>query len=35
VPAQKIVEDLEVALEQFRNIATDPGADVLTEKDND
>jgi len=28
--AQEIVEDLEVALEQFREIATDLGADVLT-----
>ena len=33
VLAQKIVEDLEAALEQFCEIATDLGADVLTEKD--
>jgi type I restriction enzyme M protein len=33
VLAQEIVEDLEAALEQFREIATDLGADVLTEKD--
>jgi type I restriction enzyme M protein len=33
VLAQEIVEDLEAALEQVREIATDLGADVLTEKD--
>jgi type I restriction enzyme M protein len=33
VLAQEIVEDLEAALEQFREIAVDLGADVLTEKD--
>ena len=32
VLAQKIVEDLEAALEQFCEIAADLGADVLTEK---
>jgi hypothetical protein len=32
---QEIVEDLEAALEQFREIANDLGADVLTEKIND
>jgi type I restriction enzyme M protein len=33
VLSQEIVEDLEAALEQFREIAVDLGADVLTEKD--
>jgi type I restriction enzyme M protein len=33
VLAQEIVEDLEAALEQFREIAFDLCADVLTEKD--
>jgi type I restriction enzyme M protein len=33
VLAQEIVEDLEGALEQFREIAADLGADVLTERD--
>jgi type I restriction enzyme M protein len=33
VLAQEIVEDLEAALEQFREIAADLGADVFTEKD--
>jgi len=32
VLAQEIVEDLEAALEQFREIAADLGVDVLTEK---
>jgi type I restriction enzyme M protein len=32
VLAQEIVEDLEAALEQFREIAADLGTDVLTEK---
>ena len=32
VLAQEIVEDLEAALEQFREIAADLGADVPTEK---
>jgi len=31
--AQEIVEDLEAALEQFREIAMDLGADKLTAKD--
>jgi hypothetical protein len=30
---KEIVEDLEAALEQFREIAADLGADVLTERD--
>ena len=33
VLAQEIVEDLEAALEQFREIATDLGADAPPEKD--
>ena len=33
VLAQEIVEDFEAALEQSREIVTDLGADVLTEKD--
>ena len=33
VLAQEIVEDLEAALKQFREIAADLGTDVLTEKD--
>jgi hypothetical protein len=33
VLAQEIVEDLEAALEQFREIAVNLGADVLIEKD--
>jgi type I restriction enzyme M protein len=32
VLAQEIVEDLEAALEQFREIAVDLGADVPAEK---
>jgi type I restriction enzyme M protein len=32
VLAQEIVEDLEAALEQFREIAADLGADVVPEK---
>jgi len=35
VLAQEIVEDLEAALEQFREIAVDLGVDVVTEKDRD
>jgi hypothetical protein len=31
--AQEFAEDLEAALEQFREIAADPGADVIAEKD--
>jgi type I restriction enzyme M protein len=32
VLAQEIVEDLEAALEQFREIAADLGTDVVTEE---
>jgi len=35
VLAQEIVEDLEAALEQFREIAAGLGADVLTDRGND
>jgi type I restriction enzyme M protein len=33
VPAQEIVDDLEAAFEQFREIAVDLGIDVGKEKD--
>jgi hypothetical protein len=33
VLAQEVVEDFEAALEQFREIPTDLGGDVLTGKD--
>lgn len=33
VPAQEIVDDLEAAFEQFREIAVDLGIDVRKEKD--
>jgi hypothetical protein len=35
VLAEEIVEDLEAALEQFREIAVDLSVDVVTEKDRD